>query len=564
LQNDLRKFWRQLLDNLPLTAAEGNEYIAAEFPDLLRTLGDEPDNRAALSIVQEIFVKTGVLDARCLDKGEWRFVSYPARLFACSLLSLMTNEGGFFPRDFWSADKNSDASGQSNVLHALETLRYDTAEKSPIRRTHVAWGLIKRAGQFVLKRRENRDDDPDNAMHGGYVFPGGRLNMSDMDDPDNNLQDNGKLALLYGLPKQLTKEEERALNAALERTLVRELREELGLIQTTHYKFSVSPVQSPPRTFVHGANGQHCITESRITFYEVYLTPAGDAFLALKCADHELFTIQEMTVPPPDGRKVFYDFSNKAIVDHLDDLADSASHLRAKRSELSRAGRKSKNADATAVILPVEPQQPLLLGGVEITLDKPEYVDLLLLLGLNARFGLQLKLLSDVIKRKRWGWLELDPKLCEIAYSLNRACDDVSPILLEASMCRLNCDREEIFFHSDLFKAELKSDELVIARDPLLKKGLFQLDADSSPASLTQFNVEHLRNLLCGKSDLGTYDHLRKLRTRGNQTLDEFARQFGLYRLYEPIDDTVGNEFRLFRFSIRVNDNRENAKSCNS
>jgi 8-oxo-dGTP pyrophosphatase MutT (NUDIX family) len=548
---DLKNFWRVVLENLPLIAAEGNGYTEAEFSSLLEVTGDDPHNEAALYIIQEIFVKTGILDANRLAEGKWRFVSYPARLFACSLISLMANDENIFPRDFWA----SDGQGQYAVLHAFEAHRHDTAENFPIRRTYVAWGLIKRCGGFVLKRRENREDDPDNAAHGGHVFPGGRLNMRDLDACGADMLERDKLAILYGVPQQLTESEERVLSVALERTLIRELNEELGLLHKIHYEFSISPVQSPPRTFVHGANGHHCITESRITFYEVYLTPTGDAFLASKCRDDEFFALEEIINPQPGGRKVFYDLSEESFVDYLNNLPDSTVNFHPKLSGQPYPRAKGKNMDAIAMILPIEPGQPLLLGDMEIAIGNQRYVDLLLLLGLNARFGLELKLLSEAIKNMRWGWLELDSSLCRVAYSLEldvKRTHNLSLVVLQGSMCRLNFDKGEIFFHPDLFSAELRRDELIIARRPMFKKNLFQLDAKSCSASLTQSNMEHLQNLRRDNSHMVTYDNLRKLRTRDSQMLDDLTRHFGLYRLYEPIDDSASNERKEFRFSIQV------------
>jgi hypothetical protein len=196
-----------------------------------------------------------------------------------------------------------------------------------------------------------------------------------------------------------------------------------------------------------------------------------------------------------------------------------------------------------------------LYGGLEIRLDEQRYADLLLLLGLNSRCGSKLVLLSGAIERKHWGWLRLNADLYEIARKLD--CDikkthGTSPLLLSDSMCRLNVAEENIFFPPSLFSAELSASELVITRHPIFRQYLFSLNAESRSASLTPANAEHLRNLLNGRTDLVTYDNLRKLRTRDNQMLDDFARQFGLPRLYEPTDDSVGREYQEFRFSIVI------------
>jgi hypothetical protein len=197
---------------------------------------------------------------------------------------------------------------------------------------------------------------------------------------------------------------------------------------------------------------------------------------------------------------------------------------------------------------------------MEIKLDEPRYVDLLLLLGLNSRYGSKLSLLSDAIERKHWGWLKLNPSLLEAAHRFDmdiKKNHGVSPMLLSDSMCRLNVAEENIFFSQSLFSAELSEKELSITRRPLYCPDLFQLDAESRPAPLTEPNMKYLRNLLNGRPDLVAYDNLRKITTRGNQRLDDFVRQFGLFRLYEPINGSVSRERQEFRFSIQIKHKQE-------
>ena len=158
-----------------------------------------------------------------------------------------------------------------------------------IRRTFVAWGVIRREGRFILKRRENREDDPDNALHGNYGFPGGRVNLHDLKASEPGMTTERGIELLYGLPRPLSADEEALIGRALEHTLVRELQEELGLQHKVHYAYSRSDFQRPPATFIHGANAQHCLTECRFTLFEIALTPTRNARLASTVRDGELF-----------------------------------------------------------------------------------------------------------------------------------------------------------------------------------------------------------------------------------------------------------------------------------
>ena len=551
--------WRRLVSLLPLYAAEGGQYTEVSASDLLR---DAQCSETMLALVQELLAKAGVLDASRLAEGKWRFVSYPARLFACSLLSLLANEKNLFKEGFWAADMNDSIAEQHRVMHCLETLRNGTAEKSPIRRTFVAWGIVKRGHHFVLKRRENPEGDPDNTLHGSYGFPGGRLNLRDMETGGVEMPMERKLAFLYGVPETMTEEEEGFVERALEYTLIRELREELGLEHKTHYSFSKTPRRMPPQTFIHGANAQHCITECHITLYDISLTPEGDAFLASSRKNSELFTLSEILSPWSDERKVFLDTSDSPLITYLESMADSADSLQIRRSELSTADMKSKkNVEPLYAILPLSSKEPLILGDCELPLPDSRYVEFLLLLGLAAREGFNMRPLSDALKSKSWGWVELDSELRALANKFNHDMKQISgaPLLfVHNSMCRLRLNGEKIFFSPDLFRAELRegpqgTGELTLFRRSLDYKGLFHLDAESSSFELTSHNLEHIRNLLSGNSHLVTYDNLRKLRTRGNQRLDDLVRQHGLYQLYEPLGDvSVSKELQEFRLAIHV------------
>ena len=556
----MENFWRRIVDSLPLYAAEGGQYTEVSVSDLLR---EAQCPETMLTIAQDLLTKAGVLDTSRLADGKWRFVSYPARLFACSLLSLLANESSFFEEGFWAADVNDSITGQHRILNCLETLRNNTAENFPIRRTFVAWGIVKRGLHFILKRRENPESDPDNTRHGNYVFPGGRLNLRDLEacGVSTKMTAERKLAFLYGIPKPMTKEEEDFVEQGLEYTLVREMKEELGLEHKTHYTFSKAPCQMPPETFIHGANAQHCITECHIKPYDISLTTEGDAFLTAQKKSSELFKLEEILSPWSNERKVFFDTSNLPLRTYLENLTDSADALHIRRSELSAADAKSKKSmEPLYAILPLSHKEPLILGSYEFPLPDPRYVELLLLLGLAAREEFRMRLLSNTLERKSWGWLLLDSDLRALANKCNRDMVQIcgAPLLLvHNSLCRLRLSEENIFFSPDLFRAELRDGqqgigEMTLFRRSLDYKGLFHLDAESFSFELSLHNHEHLRNLLNGNSHIVTYDNLRKLRTRGNQRLDDLVRQCGLYQLYEPCDASISKELQEFRFAVHI------------
>jgi hypothetical protein len=228
--------------------------------------------------------------------------------------------------------------------------------------------------------------------------------------------------------------------------------------------------------------------------------------------------------------------------------------LQIKRSELSTNETK-RTEEAPCVILPLSVSEPLILGDCNIFLSDPLYVELLLLLGLSAKTGFQVRLLSNALERKNWGWLLLDKDLRELAHRFNshllQNCD-ASLLFVEGSLCRLRLGQENIFFSPDLFRAELQEERLTLIRSSRDYKGLFHLDAESRSVELSVPNREHLQNILNGNSDRVTWDNLRKLRTKSNQRLDDFAKQCGLFQLYEPLNDTTSKEMQEFRFSIHV------------
>jgi 8-oxo-dGTP pyrophosphatase MutT (NUDIX family) len=556
----VENFWRRLVRLLPLYAAEGGHYTEVSTTELLK---DTQCSEPMLILVQELLAKSGVLDLSRLAEGKWRFVSYPARLFACSLLSLLANEKNIFEEGFWATDVNDSVAEQHRVLHCLETLRKGTAEKFPIRRTFVAWGIVKRGRHFVLKRRENPDSDPDNTLHGNYGFPGGRVNLRDIEacGAGESITAEQKLAFLYGVPEPMTEEEENLVEHALEYTLMRELREELGFEHKIHYTFSKASCHMPPETFIHGANAQHCITECRITLFDVSLTPEGDAFLTSTRKSGELFTLEEILSPWSGERKVFFDTSNTVLAKYLENLTDSAEALQIKRSDLSASDAKNrKNTEPLYAILPLSSKEPLILGGYEAPIADPRYVELLLILGLAAREGFRMRLLSGALDKKNWGWLLLDSDMRVLANKCNHDMAQIcgAPLLLiRNSLCRLRLSEENIFFSPDLFRAELRESfqgagELTIYRRSLDFKGLFHLDAESFFFDLSSHNYGHLRNLQEGKTDIVTYDNLRKLQTRGNQRMDDLVRQYGLYQRDKPLDASLSKERQEFRFAIHV------------
>ena len=542
------------MTSLPLCAAEGGRYEEVEADELTHRIAeDAEDARAVVALIQTIFCKMGLLDPLRAKEGRWRFVSYPARLCACSLLSLLMDERGLFHDGFWSTGMGENIPKQHNVLHALETLREESSNALPLRRTFVAWGVVRREGNFVLKRRESREDDPDNALHGNYGFPGGRVSLLDL-EPDSNAS-NG-LALLYGLPAPLTEEEENRIARALEHTLVRELQEELKLEFNTHYTFSKAALQRQPKIFLHGANAQHCVTECHSALFEIELTSKGDARLAFGVKESDLFSLEDMMNPCLTERKAFLDKTDERFLQWLENLKDSASGLRLKRSDLSRDIKETKGQEPIDIVLPLSAGEPLVIGGCEIGLSDPE-VELLLLLGFAARNDTALHLLSPKLEFGHWGWVHMkeSEQLLLDAQKLNQKVQKISGasiLWIHDASCRLRAEGDNVFFSPNLFQAELRKGEFLLRRCSLDGPQCFRIDAKTWSVPLSEHNWAHLNNLKCGRTDQVTYDNLRKLTDKSNRRLDDFVRTCGLHRLYAPGDDSLSKERQEFRFVIDV------------
>ncbi|GHV33353.1 hypothetical protein FACS1894187_01390 [Synergistales bacterium] len=546
----MEKFWGSLRDNLPLYAAEGGYCTEIPIEDLAKKLQDTAGGNVShpesmLLLVQDILDKAGVLDRICLDNGKWRFVSYPARLFACSLISLFMNEDGFFRRGFWAPVLNSSLIDQSYVLHSIETLRENTAQKSPIRRIFAALGVIKRGGYFIMRRRENQEDDPDNKLHGSYGFPGGRLNVEDLDASGANMTPEQKNAFLYGVPSRLTDGETSVIDNALPYTLTREIKEELGLKHGDHYTYSFRHKQSS--TFIHGSNAHHCITEAHVTFFDIALTSAGDARLALQENSYRLFRLSDIL---SDNEGVFLNAPEESFKNYIKDAKDSADSIFIKSSQLPLA--KSKQTDETAhIILPPGARGDVFLDDIKISLSD-EQNKLLLLLGTFSRLEFKSQLQTNSVLKKRFGWLSLSDRLLRVARQINKDTAEYGPLLfIEGSMCRLRISRENIFLNPEMFYARITNSGIDLFRKSLNFQELFYMPEAHWLLGLSSANIDHLKNLATHDTqEFVSLDNLRHITGKNTAiTLEGFAKKHGLFCLYEKDPDRKKG---IFRFTIHV------------
>ncbi|MBK1724954.1 NUDIX hydrolase [Thiocystis violacea] len=238
------------------------------------------ESEAALIVMtcQRLFDSLALLDRRLLHAGQWQFVSFPAQLVARSLLSALADEDqDFFECRYWEqgAHRPEDVvEAQRTLLRGLETARVASHRRSapkPIRFVYVAWGVIRLDGRFLLHHRE----DKARRQTGNYVLPGGRFNLSDLPV---------ELQTPQGLPLTQRTESTEALSS-LERTLVRELAEEIQLRHPEHYSFRPWRQLRPFRE-VEGARNNHAYTEYLIRVFEVTLNASGHLRLLETLSDH--------------------------------------------------------------------------------------------------------------------------------------------------------------------------------------------------------------------------------------------------------------------------------------
>lgn len=299
---------RLLAQSFPRVAEEGLDHESCSDADLTQRLaaaGVESAVSAGLvPLARHILTMASCLDESLASKGQWRFVSFPAFLFARSLfLGAASNGFRLLDRGFWSP---SEANGrkQHELLHQTELLRISTTTGSPtaIRRVWVAWALIAVDGLFLLVRRE--DDNPERADSlGSFVLPGGRVAFEDMATGDANERMD-----FFDPSKALSPT---AAQAPLVRALRRELFEELDLISTDAVGVELAGDLVAYQA-LEGANGAHAMTDYLLQAFRVKLTTAGKQALLKSLARYgdrfSWFTPEELTAKRnASGQTAFVD-----------------------------------------------------------------------------------------------------------------------------------------------------------------------------------------------------------------------------------------------------------------
>jgi hypothetical protein len=265
----LGNLFSRLASLLPPMLAEDDVRLDLDRKALAARLGDiasQVEVETALATVERLFLALALLQFDSAARGTWRFQSYAAWLVARSLLeTLASDQHTVVDPGYWGTQSSdSDIDEQRALLRRLETgrLRYHpTQEAKPIRFVYVAWAVLRVGAKFLLYAREDKTRAD---AQGHFGFPGGRFKLSDA--PLATRPQQAEYDFSYGVthwPMQ-----------HLQRSLFRELHEELSLSEQDHYMFGEA-LDVPPYCRVEGARNHHAYTEYRIRLFPLRLNTRG-------------------------------------------------------------------------------------------------------------------------------------------------------------------------------------------------------------------------------------------------------------------------------------------------
>ncbi len=229
-----------------------------------------------LVVVRQLLRAARCLDERELTAGRWRFVSFPAFLFARSMLESLASDCPTVLDDgFWEAAPMR-IRRQRELIRRFEGPRLTAScIAQPIRRVWVSWAPIAIDGKFLLVRRDEGQPLLPGSK-GEFVLPGGRATPGDLSavSLEERLQFFDPYFPIGDLPD---------IDSTLERTLRRELSEELDLDQEC--LANVVPVGGRVvYTALEGLNSAHSVTEYFIQAFAVQVHGAGRAQLLKRLA----------------------------------------------------------------------------------------------------------------------------------------------------------------------------------------------------------------------------------------------------------------------------------------
>jgi 8-oxo-dGTP pyrophosphatase MutT (NUDIX family) len=443
--------------SLPWVAEEGGERESVAERVLVDLVSSAAGSRAAAQVIVAVarqqLLALSLLDREAISRGEWRLVSFPARLCARSLLMGLATDGyqaiepGFWELSEYLIDR------QRGFLRQLELRRMAaSAAAEPIRRVCVSWATLAFDGNFLLVRREDSRERREGSR-GAFVLPGGKLSSADLHDlpvpmqrkyfdPCTHVEELGDLA------------------QALSRTLIRELHEEVGVDATAIS--SLSPSHKLIRHVdLEGAGSNYSLTEFLIQLFHVDFTDTGREQLLRSIAGHperySWFTTDELAEGKNSRGETAYVTALRSALNGT--LRDPLSN------DLSlEASSKGRLIDKPFDI-PHNTGEPLLIGAtgneraVQLGLQDSTLTDLAFLAAVR-RGDPTRDLAAGVSVAVGPGWLLVDDdmhyrRLVALSTSVNQAVSGTPLIVLQGRAARLNvADPELVCFSPEYFSAE--------------------------------------------------------------------------------------------------------------
>jgi 8-oxo-dGTP pyrophosphatase MutT (NUDIX family) len=399
----LSKLLDIILAHLPLHAEEGGRRDRIAERDLIIALSEDGISMESATLLVAMIRRQldalALFDRVELSDGAWAFVSFPASLVGRSLLeTLAVSNQSIVEPDYWDQGDHRPVSvkeEQRRLLHQIESTRVRLNPSArPVRVVHVAWAAIRLHNRFLLHRRED-DYRPGEKTH---VLPGGRFNPGDL-PPE-------ALSRTTDVLQQVFKVNSPLVDEHIDKTLVRELYEELGLHLGEHYSFK-RWLRLPPYRQVNGAGNRHAYTEYDFHLYTLQLTSLGEVRLLDQEAQSSTltwFSVDELAAPHrADGESAYVDVLHvawgKQMARHLAEVSESG------------ASAYAMTGVSETLDLPAGPDAGFQIGKpgkertVPVQFDETDW-QLLLLLGWHAR-GFAVNA-SKGIRLMGGGWVQVE------------------------------------------------------------------------------------------------------------------------------------------------------------
>ena len=456
---------KTIIRELPRFAEQEGYFYSVNRNSLINSICEYNDVERGIAenivmMCECLLATLSVLNVNYLLKGEWCFVSFPAQLMATSvLMALIDDDSRFFKPNFWNTQGSCNATKdrQRDVLRYVEIARFEnhfSHQAQPIRYCYVAWGIIKLDDKILFYQREDTKKRFEDSA-GDYGLIGGRANQNDVPMTD-------KTALI----KELQSPHSELIKNALPKTLQRELKEEAGLINQSHYTFKPWRKLKPYRQ-VEGTAPNHALTEYYLEIFQIELTLDGYLSLQRKVKDDERlvwFSIDDIVRGRTNDGKIAY---IKAL---YDDFANDQNELSKKLSELPDSFVTSYPYQSSkyGVTFPINNDRSILAGllGKEKKLDL-QLTDrqLAILLGLAAHLRrFEFASIHENIIFHPYGWIEfpkesvIQSELINLSGLLNE-----TDLIIEShhdSLFRLSISPEYVYFNESIFSFTVKESDL--------------------------------------------------------------------------------------------------------